>query len=62
MQGDLVNTIGESAALGGSGAVVWGASADYDNQVTSPPDLHWTAERHDSVLVAGSQTRDNVFN
>ncbi|XP_033471107.2 hyaluronidase PH-20-like [Epinephelus lanceolatus] len=33
-QGDLVNTIGESAALGGSGTVVWGASADYDNQTS----------------------------
>ncbi|XP_055049243.2 hyaluronidase-5 [Misgurnus anguillicaudatus] len=29
---DLVNTIGESAALGASGAVLWGASADYNNK------------------------------
>ncbi|KAM3588037.1 uncharacterized protein V6R79_019498 [Siganus canaliculatus] len=33
-QGDLVSTIGESAALGASGAVVWGASADYDDQTS----------------------------
>lgn len=30
-----MSTIGESAAVGASGAVVWGASADYDDQVTS---------------------------
>lgn len=35
VQGDLVSTIGESAAVGASGAVLWGASADYDDQVTS---------------------------
>ncbi|KAM9495508.1 hyaluronidase-5-like [Clarias gariepinus] len=28
---DLVHTIGESAALGASGVVLWGASADYNN-------------------------------
>uniref|UniRef100_A0A673C2F9 Hyaluronidase n=1 Tax=Sphaeramia orbicularis TaxID=375764 RepID=A0A673C2F9_9TELE len=33
-QGDLVHTIGESAAVGASGAVLWGASADYDDQVS----------------------------
>ncbi|KAG8005650.1 Hyaluronidase PH-20 [Nibea albiflora] len=33
-QGDLVSTIGESAAVGASGAVVWGASADYDDQTS----------------------------
>ncbi|TKS90890.1 Hyaluronidase PH-20 [Collichthys lucidus] len=33
-QGDLVSTIGESAAVGASGAVVWGASADYDDQIS----------------------------
>ncbi|XP_071359029.1 hyaluronidase PH-20-like isoform X2 [Trachinotus anak] len=33
-QGDLVNTIGESAAVGASGAVLWGASADYDDQAS----------------------------
>ncbi|XP_045928612.1 hyaluronidase PH-20-like [Micropterus dolomieu] len=33
-QGDLVSTIGESAALGVSGAVLWGASADYDDQTS----------------------------
>lgn len=32
---DLVNTIGESAALGASGAVLWGASADYNDKVMS---------------------------
>uniref|UniRef100_A0A3Q1EUW8 Hyaluronidase n=1 Tax=Acanthochromis polyacanthus TaxID=80966 RepID=A0A3Q1EUW8_9TELE len=31
-QVDLVSTIGESAAVGASGAVLWGASADYDDQ------------------------------
>uniref|UniRef100_UPI003AAB6CEB hyaluronidase-1-like n=1 Tax=Centroberyx gerrardi TaxID=166262 RepID=UPI003AAB6CEB len=31
-QGDLVSTIGESAAVGASGAVLWGASADYDDK------------------------------
>ncbi|XP_048123575.1 hyaluronidase PH-20-like [Alosa alosa] len=30
--GDLVHTIGESAAMGASGAVLWGASADYDDK------------------------------
>ncbi|XP_010885188.2 hyaluronidase PH-20-like [Esox lucius] len=30
--GDLVNTIGESAAVGASGAVLWGASADYNDK------------------------------
>uniref|UniRef100_A0A8C2ZRM4 Hyaluronidase n=1 Tax=Cyclopterus lumpus TaxID=8103 RepID=A0A8C2ZRM4_CYCLU len=33
-QGDLVSTIGESAAVGVSGAVLWGASADYDDQTS----------------------------
>ncbi|XP_075328715.1 hyaluronidase PH-20-like [Odontesthes bonariensis] len=33
-QGDLISTIGESAALGASGAVLWGASADYDDQTS----------------------------
>uniref|UniRef100_A0A3B4EK64 Hyaluronidase n=1 Tax=Pygocentrus nattereri TaxID=42514 RepID=A0A3B4EK64_PYGNA len=33
-EADLVRTIGESAALGASGAVLWGASADYNNKVT----------------------------
>ncbi|XP_026216872.1 hyaluronidase PH-20-like [Anabas testudineus] len=33
-QGDLVRTIGESAALGASGSVLWGASADYDDQTS----------------------------
>ncbi|XP_062300212.1 hyaluronidase PH-20-like [Scomber scombrus] len=33
-QGDLVSTIGESAAMGASGAVLWGASADYDDQTS----------------------------
>ncbi|XP_062403838.1 hyaluronidase PH-20-like [Sardina pilchardus] len=31
---DLVRSIGESAALGASGAVMWGASADYPNQAS----------------------------
>ncbi|XP_060756896.1 hyaluronidase-5-like [Neoarius graeffei] len=30
-EADLVHTIGESAALGASGAVLWGASADYNS-------------------------------
>ncbi|XP_035534976.1 hyaluronidase PH-20-like [Morone saxatilis] len=33
-QVDLVSTIGESAAVGASGAVLWGASADYDDQTS----------------------------
>ncbi|XP_074554911.1 hyaluronidase PH-20-like [Halichoeres trimaculatus] len=31
-QEDLVSTIGESAAVGASGAVMWGASADFNDQ------------------------------
>ncbi|KAL7836088.1 hypothetical protein AOLI_G00273720 [Acnodon oligacanthus] len=31
-EADLVRTIGESAALGASGAVLWGATADYNNK------------------------------
>uniref|UniRef100_A0A8C9YDH9 Hyaluronidase n=1 Tax=Sander lucioperca TaxID=283035 RepID=A0A8C9YDH9_SANLU len=31
---NLVSTIGESAAVGVSGAVLWGASADYDDQTS----------------------------
>ncbi|XP_046907236.1 hyaluronidase PH-20-like [Hypomesus transpacificus] len=33
-QRDLVSTIGESAALGASGAVMWGASADYNDKAS----------------------------
>ncbi|XP_058481713.1 hyaluronidase PH-20-like [Solea solea] len=33
-QGDLVHTVGESAAVGAAGAVLWGASADYDDQAS----------------------------
>ncbi|CAB1419004.1 unnamed protein product [Pleuronectes platessa] len=33
-RGDLVSTVGESAAVGASGAVLWGASADYDDQAS----------------------------
>ncbi|XP_041833159.1 hyaluronidase PH-20-like [Melanotaenia boesemani] len=33
-QGDLISTIGESAAVGASGAVLWGASVDYDDQTS----------------------------
>lgn len=56
VQGDLVSTIGESAALGVSGAVLWGASADYDDQVTSHRRAHWTAERHDWWQVVRPET------
>ncbi|CAG5927613.1 unnamed protein product [Menidia menidia] len=31
---DLISTIGESAAVGASGAVLWGASADFDDQTS----------------------------
>ncbi|KAK7891173.1 hypothetical protein WMY93_023136 [Mugilogobius chulae] len=31
-QTDLVHTVGESAALGAAGIIMWGASADYNNQ------------------------------
>ncbi|XP_076010537.1 hyaluronidase-5-like [Genypterus blacodes] len=33
-QVDLVSTIGESAAVGASGAVLWGASSDYDDKAS----------------------------
>ncbi|KAM9846049.1 hyaluronidase PH-20-like [Aulostomus maculatus] len=33
-QGDLVSTIGESAAVGAAGSVLWGASADYNDQTS----------------------------
>ncbi|XP_076860759.1 hyaluronidase PH-20-like [Brachyhypopomus gauderio] len=33
-EADLVSTIGESAALGASGTVLWGASADYNNKAS----------------------------
>ncbi|KAI4872136.1 hypothetical protein NFI96_031082 [Prochilodus magdalenae] len=33
-EGDLVRTVGESAALGASGAVLWGASADYNSKAS----------------------------
>ncbi|KAM6961624.1 hyaluronidase-5-like [Tautogolabrus adspersus] len=33
-QVDLVRTIGESAAVGASGAVMWGASADFNDQTS----------------------------
>ncbi|KAL7882364.1 hypothetical protein SRHO_G00000220 [Serrasalmus rhombeus] len=33
-QGDLVSTLGESAAVGASGAVLWGASADYNDKAS----------------------------
>ncbi|XP_038132705.1 hyaluronidase PH-20-like [Cyprinodon tularosa] len=33
-QMDLVNTIGESAAVGASGVVIWGGSKDYDNKAS----------------------------
>ncbi|KAG5845929.1 hypothetical protein ANANG_G00144390 [Anguilla anguilla] len=32
--GDLVSTIGESAAVGASGSVLWGASADYNDKTS----------------------------
>ena len=35
IQGDLVHTIGEGAAIGASGAVLWGSSGDYDDKVPS---------------------------
>lgn len=34
-QMDLVSTIGESAALGASGIVIWGATKDYNSKVTT---------------------------
>ncbi|XP_066524980.1 hyaluronidase PH-20-like [Hoplias malabaricus] len=33
-QGDLVSTLGESAAVGASGAVLWGASTDFDDKAS----------------------------
>uniref|UniRef100_A0A8C5HNA5 Hyaluronidase n=1 Tax=Gouania willdenowi TaxID=441366 RepID=A0A8C5HNA5_GOUWI len=33
-QRDLISTIGESAAVGASGAVLWGASADYNDKTS----------------------------
>lgn len=32
-QRDLISTIGESAALGASGVIIWGGSRDYNNKV-----------------------------
>ncbi|CDQ61798.1 unnamed protein product [Oncorhynchus mykiss] len=37
---DLIRSIGESAALGASGSVLWGASADYTDKVISNTPLH----------------------
>uniref|UniRef100_A0A8C5NDP6 Hyaluronidase n=1 Tax=Gouania willdenowi TaxID=441366 RepID=A0A8C5NDP6_GOUWI len=34
VQRDLISTIGESAAVGASGAVLWGASADYNDKTS----------------------------
>lgn len=34
-QVDLVSTVGEVAALGASGVVMWGSSSDYDSQVNA---------------------------
>lgn len=34
-QMDLVSTVGEVAALGASGVVMWGSSSDYDSQVNA---------------------------
>nr|XP_006633467.1 PREDICTED: hyaluronidase PH-20-like [Lepisosteus oculatus] len=33
-ENDLINTIGESAAVGASGVILWGASADYDDKAS----------------------------
>lgn len=33
LQMDLMSSIGESAALGASGAVLWGSSADFTDKV-----------------------------
>ncbi|KAI3366784.1 hypothetical protein L3Q82_009448, partial [Scortum barcoo] len=33
-QGDLIRTIGESAAVGASGIVLWGSSTDFDDQTS----------------------------
>uniref|UniRef100_A0A669CBX7 Hyaluronidase n=1 Tax=Oreochromis niloticus TaxID=8128 RepID=A0A669CBX7_ORENI len=32
--GDLISTIGESAALGASGVIIWGGSRDYNNKAS----------------------------
>ena len=34
-QKDLVSTVGESAALGASGIIMWGGTKDYNNKVTT---------------------------
>ena len=34
-QTDLVSTVGESAALGASGVIMWGGTKDYNNKVTT---------------------------
>lgn len=35
---DLESTIGETAALGASGVILWGASSDYKTEVGSSED------------------------
>lgn len=35
LQTDLVSTVGESAALGASGVVMWGGVKDYNSEVTT---------------------------
>lgn len=32
---DLVSTVGEIAAVGASGVVMWGSSTDYDSKVNT---------------------------
>lgn len=40
-QTDLVHTVGESAALGASGVIMWGGTKEYKNKVTATLDVHW---------------------
>lgn len=37
-QMDLVSTVGEIAALGASGVVMWGSSSDYNTKVNTISD------------------------
>lgn len=64
---DLVSTIGESAALGAAGVVMWGATQDYNNKVTSvltgwtcllPVNIHLYVQ---NVAAGGCTVRDLVL-
>uniref|UniRef100_A0A3B5L8K4 Hyaluronidase n=1 Tax=Xiphophorus couchianus TaxID=32473 RepID=A0A3B5L8K4_9TELE len=49
-QTDLVNTLGESAALGASGVVIWGGTRDYNSKVTFKASCQALSEYLSSTL------------